>query len=133
MTRYRIKAVWWPDGWEPCDPLDVPRCLRPARRQGDPGPELTYEQAVATVRGLNRQNIDHPAATWYVISTADDPAGPADPAGIEAALAGAPEPPIRVVFPEGSGRGDCSRCPAHDLPCAAETSGATDQTRMKHG
>jgi len=119
MTRYQVTPVWWPDGWEPCDPLDVPRCIRPARPPDGPGPQMDYRQAVAAVHGLNRQCLDHPGATWYVVSEAEDPpataaAGP-DIAGV---LAGAAEPPLRVLFPEGGGRGDCSHCPAHGHPCA---------------
>jgi hypothetical protein len=120
MAQYQVTAIWWPDGWEPCDPLDVPKCIRRPREPSDPGPQLSYERAVATVRGLNRQNIDHPGSTWYVVCEADDRPATADARPcIEAILAGE-ERPIRVVYPEGSGRGDCSQCPAHELPCAAE-------------
>src|SRR5271169_3131851 len=93
--RCRVTAVWWPDGWEPCGELDV-----------------------ATVRGLNRQNMAHPGQTWYVLCEADEPAAAAGPVGIEALLAGAAEPPLRVIFPAGSGPGDCSHCPAQGHTCA---------------
>jgi hypothetical protein len=73
---------------------------------------------VATVHGLNRQNLDHPGPTWYVVSEAEDPPPAAATPNIEAVLAGTAEPPLRVLFPEGGGRGDCSHCPAHGHPCA---------------
>jgi hypothetical protein len=117
MTRYRVTPLWWPDGWEPGDPLDVPKCVRPAHGQPASGPPMDYRQAVATIQGLNRQNLDHPGATWYVVSEAEEAGSPprVDIAGV---LAGAAERPIRVVVPEGGSRGDCSHCPAgHGQPC----------------
>ena len=118
MGGYQVTAVWWPDGWEPRDPLDVPRCIRPARRAEDGGPRMDYRQAVAAVHGLNRQCLDHPGSTWYVVSEADDVPAVAG-RGIEAVLTAAAERPLRVLFPEGGGRGDCSHCPAgHAQPCA---------------
>ena len=108
MAGYLVTTVWWPDGWEPNTPLDVPKCLAQAREQM--ACELvTYPQAVATVRSLNQQNMDHPGATWHVVAKlADEP----PPAVVDTRR-------LEVVQPlEGGGSGDCSHCPAHHLPCA---------------
>ena len=59
MAGYLVAAVWWPDGWEPGGPLDVPRCLAFVRPEV-PCNLMTHDQALATVRGLNQQNMDHP-------------------------------------------------------------------------
>ena len=32
MTQYQVTAVWWPEGWEPRSPLDVPNCPCPGPR-----------------------------------------------------------------------------------------------------
>ena len=37
MAGYLVATVWWPDGWEPVTPLDVPKCLAWARQQTAPG------------------------------------------------------------------------------------------------
>ena len=112
MTQFQVTAVWWPDGWEPGSPLDVPNCLGRVAGQDVASPSVDLKQALATVRGLNRQNMDHPGTTWYVVTEADAP---------PSASAGAADRPLRVIEPvEGSGRGDCSHCPASSFPCAAE-------------
>jgi hypothetical protein len=110
MTQYQVAAVWWPDGWEPAGPLDVPNCLGRAPESGPARPAMELAQAVATVRGLNRQNLDHPGALWYVVAERDEPAA-----------GHAEEKPLEVVRDvEGSGSGDCSHCPANRYPCAAK-------------
>src|SRR5574340_651143 len=44
---YKVTAIWWPEGWEPASPLDVPHCVW--HTQGRVGEQwLTYEQAVGT-------------------------------------------------------------------------------------
>ncbi len=104
MADYVVATVWWPDGWEPTTPLDVPKCLAEAR-ETTAGARMTCQQAVATVRGLNQQNMDHPGANWFVVAKVSD-----EPAGR-----------LEVVQPaEGASRGDCSHCPAHHLPCATD-------------
>ena len=30
---YKVTAIWWPDGWEPDSPLDVPNCVWQAEGQ----------------------------------------------------------------------------------------------------
>jgi hypothetical protein len=120
MADYVVATVWWPDGWEPTTPLDVPKCLSLPPEQ-TAGGRMTYPQAVAAVRGLNRQNMDHPGARWFVVAKVkDEPAAAGgQAAGREAATIDADR--LEVVEPaEGSGRGDCSHCPAHHLPCATE-------------
>jgi hypothetical protein len=103
MTQYRVTAVWWPDGWEPLGPLDVPNCIGRAPDEGKEKPLMGLSDALATVRGLNRQNMDHPGAVWYVAAEAD-----------------ASEPLKVVRNAEGGGNGDCSHCPASSFPCATE-------------
>lgn len=29
---YKVTSIWWPEGWEPKSPLDVPNCVWQARR-----------------------------------------------------------------------------------------------------
>jgi hypothetical protein len=115
MAAYLVTTVWWPDGWEPKTPLDVPTCLAQAREQVANEP-LSYEQALAIVRGLNQQNMDHPGATWHVVAGVKGPwVLPADggPAMIDARQ-------VEVVaVPAGGSRGDCSHCPAKSFPCAS--------------
>ena len=108
MAGYLVTSVWWPDGWEPNTPLDVPKCLSPAREQ-IACEVVTYQQAVATVRSLNRQNMDHPGATWHVVAKLPEgpPTAVIDTRRLEV---------VQAV--EGGGSGDCSHCPAHHLPCA---------------
>ena len=36
MAEYLVTAIWWPDGWEPNTPLDVPKCLSHAQTRGLP-------------------------------------------------------------------------------------------------
>ena len=83
---YKVTAIWWPDGWEPHSPLDVPNCVWQA--QGRVGGEcLSYPQAEATVLGLNRQCMDHPGTTWHVVVAVENEAVSRnvsyDPAGTE--------------------------------------------------
>ena len=107
MTQYRVTPIWWPDGWEPNGPLDIPKCVARAHEPSAAEPVMAYDQALATVRALNRQNMDRPGATWCVMTAA----------GGEAEAAGE----LQVVRPEkDSSGGDCSNCPASHFPCAAE-------------
>ena len=70
---YKVTAIWWPDGWEPDSPLDVPNCVWQA--QGPAGGQwLSYPQAEATVLGLNRQCMDHPGTTWHVVVAVENEA-----------------------------------------------------------
>lgn len=115
MTGCQIATIWWPDGWEPTGPLDVPNCLLPTKAPMA-GPSLDYRQAEAMVQALNRQCIDSPGTTWYVILAADDePAGESSPECGQASVAALAS---RIVRPERGTAGDCSCCPAHNLPCA---------------
>jgi hypothetical protein len=119
MTQYQILPVWWPDGWEPLGPLDVPKCLSPAEADLAAAPKMPLEQAVAVVRGLNRQNMDQPGTTWHVLA---EVGGSAAQAAIDVVQVPGPAgtaEEVRIVGPIGGGsRGDCSHCPAHHLPCA---------------
>lgn len=126
---YRVAAIWWPTGWEPLSPLDVPNCVWKA--QTEVGQEcLTYPQAVATVQGLNRQCMDHPGAMWYVlVAVENEPVSQTvsyDPVGTETTVT---VRRLHVVRSEkDSGRGDCSHCPAREYPCAQENWASLEQT-----
>ena len=115
---YKAAAIWWPDGWEPKTPLDVPNCVWQSQgRQA--GEWLSYEQAEATVRGLNQQCLDHPSTTWYVIMAVEnEPVSQTvsyDPSGTETTVE---IRRIHVIRPKDGGRGDCAHCPAHEFQCA---------------
>lgn len=116
---YRVTAVWWPTGWEPRSPHDVPRCVWRAQGQTDPAP-LSYERALAVVCALNQQSMDHAGSMWYVlVAVENEPFSQTvayDASGIETTVQ------VRrshVVEPDEGGHGDCSYCPAHGLPCAS--------------
>lgn len=115
---YNVTAIAWPEGWEPDAPLDVPNCVWHSREQlGQQW--FSYEQAVATVGALNRQCMDRPGTTWYVVAAAENEAVSRtvshDPAGDETTIE---LRRIHVLRPVRGGRGDCTCCPAHHLPCA---------------
>ena len=117
MAQYQVTTIWWPAGWEPGGPSDVPNCIGRAPEQDTPAPVVDLKAALATVRALNRQNMDHPGSVWYVVAeVGDGPTGGDVPAGDVPAG----EDGLRVVrSAEGIGRGDCSHCPAASFPCAA--------------
>lgn len=127
---YKLTAIWWPDGWEPDAPLDVPNCVWQA--QGHSGGQwLDYPQAEATMLALNRQCMDHPGTTWHVVVAVENEAVSRmvsyDPAGTETTTE---VRRMHVIRPEQGGRGDCSHCPAHDFPCARAN---WSQTAPCHG
>jgi hypothetical protein len=108
--EYRVVALWWPDGWEPAGPLDVPKCVFELHPEAPVEP-MPYDRALAAIRGLNRQNLDRPGTVWYVVAEARRE--------VEGGESGAGPGTLRVIYPEGSGRGDCSHCSAHEFPCAS--------------
>jgi len=132
---YRVAAVGWPTGWEPQSPWDVPRCLSRAQGETDPDP-LSYERALAVVRGLNQQSIDQAGSSWYVVvAVENEPISQSvsyDPSGIETTVQ---VRRLHVVLPDQGSRGDCSYCPAHSLECATgdfhepETAASVTSTR----
>ena len=63
---YKVAAIWWPTGWEPQSPIDVPNCVWRAQGEMDQD-HITYPQALAMIRGLNQQSMDRAATMWYVI------------------------------------------------------------------
>jgi len=116
--RYRVASIWWPSGWEPTDPLDVPDCVLHA--QSDPHAEsCTYERALRLVRALNRQCMDSVSAYWYVVVAEEaEPLSRSinfDPAGVETTVE---VKRFHVVRPDPSARGTCTDCPACELNCA---------------
>ncbi|NUQ63474.1 MAG: hypothetical protein HUU20_13425 [Pirellulales bacterium] len=125
---YKVTGIWWPDGWEPASPLDVPNCVW--RAQGELNEQRTsYPQAVATVRGLNQQSMDRLSPLWYVVvAVENEPISQTlsyDPAGTETTVQ---VRRLHVVRPEEGGRGDCSHCPASSLQCAREDWISLEQT-----
>jgi len=133
---YKVTAIWWPTGWEPESPVDVPRCVWKAEGDIDPRP-LSYSQATAIVRGLNEQAMRHAGTLWYVvIAVENEPVSQTishDASGTETTVQ---VRRLHVVRPEeGRGSGDCSHCPAHSFDCAktaptgAEPTVQTVQTR----
>jgi hypothetical protein len=126
---YQVAAVWWPAGWEPHSPLDVPNCAAMAQDKAGREP-MTCRRALATMRGLNRQSMDCAGTTWYVvIAVENEPISQTvscDPSGVETTVE---VRRLHVVRPEqGGGRGDCSHCPARSLDCARQEGIAVEQT-----
>jgi len=117
---YKVITIWWPEGWEPTTPLDVPNCLWHARKETEES-SLSYAQALATVQALNRQCMDAASATWYVVAAVEneplEQTVSYDSAGAEVKVE---VRRLHVIRPEQGGKGDCSHCPAHSLPCAQE-------------
>ena len=129
---YRVMSIWWPEGWAPRHPSDVPNCAWRARdTQTDAGSErtLTYAQATATVRGLNQQVIDQAGEQWYVVTAAENEAVSQTilrtPMGTETTTEVRRLYVLRPQSPDG--RGDCSHCPAHCSECAVEDWGSQEQ------
>jgi len=118
---YKVAVIWRPTGWEPQSPLDVPNCVWKA--QGETAQQrLSYQQALATVQGLNEQSMNHPGSRWYVlVAVENEPVSQTisyDPAGIETVVE---VRRLHVVRPEeGGGKGDCSYCPARSFECARQ-------------
>jgi hypothetical protein len=115
---YKVTAIWWPEGWTPHTPLDVPNCVW--QDQGRvTGQWLNYDQAETTVRALNRQCMDNPGTTWYVVVAVENEAISQtisyDPSGLETTVE---VRRLHVIRPKEGGSGDCVHCPAHDFPCA---------------
>ena len=117
---YKVAAIWWPTGWEPASPLHLPNCVFRAPSTGPQQP-MSYQRALATARGLNRQSMDQAATLWYVVlAVENEPLSQTtsyDPAGVETTVE---VRRLHVVRPEQGGKGDCSLCPAHGLDCAQQ-------------
>ena len=74
---YKVTAIWWPDGWEPASPLDVPNCVwQIAEKVG--GQWLAYPAGRNRHVALNRQCMDHPGAAWHVVVAIENEADLAD-------------------------------------------------------
>jgi hypothetical protein len=125
---YKVAAIWWPTGWEPGSPLDVPNCVWRAPSGGTQQP-MSYQRALATVRGLNRQSMDQAGTMWYVvIAVENEPLSQTvsyDPSGVETTVE---VRRLHVARPERGGKGDCSHCPAHGLDPAREDWASLEQT-----
>ncbi|MDY0167957.1 MAG: hypothetical protein RBS80_15520 [Thermoguttaceae bacterium] len=118
--RYLVSVIWWPEGWEPNGPLDVPNCVWQAEaRPADVA--LDYPKAEAIVHALNRQCMDSPGAAWHVVAAVEnEPVSRTvsyDASGTEST---AEVHRMHVIRPERGSTGDCSHCPAHSFPCAKD-------------
>ncbi|MDD4788980.1 MAG: hypothetical protein PHO07_17560 [Pirellulales bacterium] len=116
--RYKVATIWWPTGWEPNSPLDVPNCVW--RTQGEPNDELMpYSRALATVQALNHQGMNVASSQWFVvIAVENEPISHTvslDPSGTETTVK---VRRVHLVRPERGGGGDCGHCPAHSSECA---------------
>jgi hypothetical protein len=132
-VAYKVTALWWPDGWEPHSPLDVPNCAWQAREDGG-GESLSYPQAEAMVLALNRQCIEHPGANWHVVvAIENEPLSRTmsyDSSGVETVTE---VRRMHVIRPAEGGHGDCSHCPAGTFPCAkAEWSSQPQTVSARH-
>ncbi len=127
--RYRVVGIWWPGGWEPASPLDVPNCVWRAQGESE-GQPTTYARALAIVRGLNQQSMDRASPLWYVIvAVENEPLSQTvsfDPAGTETTVQ---VRKLHVIRPDEGGRGDCSHCPAAGFECAREDWISLEQTQ----
>lgn len=117
--EYRIASVWWPAGWEPEDPLDVPNCVLHAH--SDPAAEPgDFDRASAIVRALNQQCMDQTSPFWYVMVAVEaEPLSRTitfDPSGVETIVEVKRFHVVRTD-PE-HGRGRCDYCPAREFDCA---------------
>jgi hypothetical protein len=117
---YKVLPIWWPEGWEPESPQDVPNCLFQAK-QTAAEPAVSYQQAENTVLALNRQAMNWPGSTWYVVAAVEnEPVAvtvSVDPQGLETT---AQSRRMHIVRSQRGGKGNCDRCPAHSLPCAQQ-------------
>jgi hypothetical protein len=130
---YRVTSIWWPEGWEPDSPLDVPNCVWQAQeRTGNEW--LSYPEAEATVLALNRQCMEHPGAMWHVVVAVENEAVSRtisyDAAGTESTVE---VRQMHVIRPAEGGHGECSHCPAHGFKCAdAEWSSRRQTLTARH-
>jgi hypothetical protein len=125
---YKVTAIWWPVGWDPNSPLDVPNCVW--RAHGQTAEEaMTYPRALATMRSLNQQSIDHSGTMWYVVvAVENEPISRTvtyDPSGTETTVE---VRRLHVIRSETGRRGDCSHCPAHGFDCAKSDWSTLEQT-----
>ncbi|MFZ5830697.1 MAG: hypothetical protein ACOY3P_11450 [Planctomycetota bacterium] len=115
---YKVTPIWWPEGWEPSSPRDVPNCVWKAR--GGPAESAAnFRQAENTVYGLNQQCIENPGTTWYVVvAVENEPVATNvayDSSGTETT---AESRRLHVIRPDQGGHGNCDHCPAHSFSCA---------------
>ncbi len=115
---FKVTSIWWPEGWEPNSPLDVPNCIwqSPGKVAGH---WQTYAEAENAVRDLNEKCITAPGAIWYVVVAVENEAisqtTSYDHAGTETSVE---VRKMHVMRPPEGGHGDCTQCPAHDFSCA---------------
>ncbi len=117
---YKVLPIWWPEGWEPDSPQDVPNCLFQAK-QVSAESAADYQAAQNIVLALNRQAMNFPGSTWYVVAAVEnEPVATTvsvDPQGLEII---SQSRRIHIVRSQQGGKGNCDRCPAHALACAQQ-------------
>jgi hypothetical protein len=117
-VMYKVAVIWWPDGWEPESPLDVPNCVWQSQGR-DLGKWTSYPQAETIVLALNRQCMAYAGATWHVVVAVENETVSRvvsyDPVGTETTVE---VRRMHVVRPKHGGHGTCRHCPAHEFQCA---------------
>ena len=115
---YKVTAIWWPEGWEPNSPRDVPNCVWKSR-SGPAEPAESFRQAEGTVLALNTQCMEQQGTNWYVmVAVENEPVSQAvsfDSTGTETTTE---IRRLHVIRPEKGGHGSCEHCPAHSFSCA---------------
>ena len=124
-VSFKLAGLVRPEGWEPGGPLDVPNCIWKADSRA--GAEMTLDQAIETMRALNRQSMDLADTTWFVpVAVESEPLEESvsyDSAGKQTVTQ---VRRMEVIRPAEGGRGDCSYCPAHEFPCRQAEQPAPD-------
>lgn len=106
MGKYQVATIERPHDWDPRGPLDLPD-QPPEIKASFADKALTFSQAVATVRSLNRQVIDRTGTTWYVIvALENEPVGRTAPCHSAESESAAEHQPYHVVRLEESGGQD---------------------------
>lgn len=115
---YQVMPIWWPDGWEPHSPRDVPNCVWEAQDPVD-SQSLSYPQAETAVLALNRQCMNQPGSTWYIIvAVENEPVSRTITCDASGAETTTEVRRMHTIRPDKGGTGDCSHCPAGTFPCA---------------
>lgn len=125
---YKVASIWWPDGWEPNSPYDVPNCVWQSREPVG-GVWMSYPKAEAAMLALNRQCMEHPGATWHVVVAVENESVSRnvsyDASGAETTVE---VRRMHVIRPDQGGHGECANCPAGTFPCAKNQWSSQEQT-----
>ncbi|MHB1037540.1 MAG: hypothetical protein ACYC35_26835 [Pirellulales bacterium] len=116
--RYKLAAIWWPEGWAPSSPSDVPNCVW--RAHAEIGQEqMAYPEAARKARALNKEGMEKSSTIWYVvIAIENEPVSGTvayDHSGVETTTEVRRLHLVRLEA-EG-GAGSCAACPARPFDC----------------